>query len=317
VIVKLVTTGKRKRLPHEKLVKMKKAIFKGVLVLAGLGTIGILIFCGIYVYRNYPRSLDNYELTVSQPEKRVLIAGQGSEFKTGLIQQLTEDLRMANYSSKVIEIKELSKVNEENWDKIVLINSFIVKLNRRVNNFIGKIPDSNKVLLLVTAGGADWKPETDLGVDALTSASRLTCQDPIIRLIEDWVKNYNTQQWVPRDNISALRFFAQVDVSGACIEIKENHKAYSNQYPDLESRINQIGYYYLTINNLHEANEVFKLNTDLFPDRANVWDSYAESFYLLGRYDEAMVYYAKALELDTNLQSARVMINKLRSTEKL
>ena len=43
---------------------------------------------------------------------------------------------------------------------------------------------------------------------------------------------------------------------------------------------------------------VFQLNTKLFPESANAWDSFAEANWKAKKTDKAIEYYNKAIELD-------------------
>ena len=45
-----------------------------------------------------------------------------------------------------------------------------------------------------------------------------------------------------------------------------------------------------------EANKMFGINVELYPNSANIYDSYAESFLKLGKKDEAIKYYKMAID---------------------
>ena len=51
-------------------------------------------------------------------------------------------------------------------------------------------------------------------------------------------------------------------------------------------------------NQFKEANKVLQMNVKLFPESANVYDSYAESWWKLGNKEEAIRYYKTAISLD-------------------
>ena len=54
----------------------------------------------------------------------------------------------------------------------------------------------------------------------------------------------------------------------------------------------------------NEALAVFKLNTELFPDSSNVFDSYGEILDALGRKEEAVMNYKKSLLLNPDNTNA-------------
>ncbi|MBX2927812.1 MAG: tetratricopeptide repeat protein [Saprospiraceae bacterium] len=72
------------------------------------------------------------------------------------------------------------------------------------------------------------------------------------------------------------------------------------RYVNFEEKINRAGYDLLNAKQSDSAQFVFRLNTQLFPQSANAWDSLAEAHYLAGQKDKAVEYYLKAIELDPN-----------------
>jgi tetratricopeptide (TPR) repeat protein len=69
---------------------------------------------------------------------------------------------------------------------------------------------------------------------------------------------------------------------------------------------NILGYAYRQIENYHEAEKVFKKYTELIPNDANPYDSYAELLLKIGRFDESITNYKKALALDSTFTSSEV-----------
>ena len=67
---------------------------------------------------------------------------------------------------------------------------------------------------------------------------------------------------------------------------------------NLENKLNNYGYTLINENKLKEANRLFAINVKLFPESANVYDSYAESFWKMGNKDEAIRYYNMAIAKD-------------------
>ncbi len=71
------------------------------------------------------------------------------------------------------------------------------------------------------------------------------------------------------------------------------------------------GYRFLHAGNAKDAAAIFKLSIDVFPDRDNPYDSYAEALMTLGRNKEAIENYKKSLELNPNNGNAVAMLKKL------
>lgn len=71
------------------------------------------------------------------------------------------------------------------------------------------------------------------------------------------------------------------------------------------------GYRFLHAGNAKDAAAVFRLGTEVFPDRYNPYDSYAEALMTLGENDEAIKYYEKSLQLNPDNDNAKNMLKGL------
>lgn len=77
--------------------------------------------------------------------------------------------------------------------------------------------------------------------------------------------------------------------------------------------LNDLGYAYLYgANNPDSALQLFELNTKLFPEVANCWDSYGEALRMKGLKKEAIAAYEKALEIRPGLESAQEALRELK-----
>lgn len=75
--------------------------------------------------------------------------------------------------------------------------------------------------------------------------------------------------------------------------------------------LNIAGYTLMEEGRVDGAIELFRLNTELFPEVANCWDSLGEAYLAKGDSTEAKKAYMRALELDPELPSAREALDKL------
>lgn len=76
--------------------------------------------------------------------------------------------------------------------------------------------------------------------------------------------------------------------------------------------LNALGYTYLyEAEDIEQALAYFRLNTELFPEVANTWDSYGEGLRVKGDKQGALAAYRKALELDPELPSAQAAVQAL------
>jgi len=80
----------------------------------------------------------------------------------------------------------------------------------------------------------------------------------------------------------------------------------------VEAEVNAVGYVLMRSANLEHAREVFELNTRVFPDAFNTWDSLGEALMTMGRDEEAIIAYEKSLELNPDNTNARTTIERIR-----
>lgn len=83
------------------------------------------------------------------------------------------------------------------------------------------------------------------------------------------------------------------------------------EYHVSEQELIVTGYKFLHAGNAKDAAKIFKLSTEVFPNRYNPYDSYAEALMTLGRNEEAITNYKKSLALNPNNNNAIKMLAKL------
>ncbi|MDO6517801.1 tetratricopeptide repeat protein [Zobellia uliginosa] len=79
-----------------------------------------------------------------------------------------------------------------------------------------------------------------------------------------------------------------------------------------EQDLNALGYSFLGNEELDKALEVFKLNTILFPDSSNAYDSYGEALLKSNRKAEAIEMYEKSIELNPENENGKKMLIQLK-----
>jgi tetratricopeptide (TPR) repeat protein len=78
-----------------------------------------------------------------------------------------------------------------------------------------------------------------------------------------------------------------------------------------EGELNTMGYVLLAAKEIEKARVIFKLNTLLFPESSNAYDSLAEAYKEAGDYKKAIEYYMKSYALNPDNDNALQMIQEM------
>ena len=112
-----------------------------------------------------------------------------------------------------------------------------------------------------------------------------------------------------------MELLAEGRVGEAVTAIYLQRDIYYRELPDLETRLNRMGYTLLGNKEDAKATRLFELNTRLFPESANTYDSLGEACLVSGRRDLAIKSYEKAVELNPESRNAVEMLKHLRKGE--
>ena len=85
---------------------------------------------------------------------------------------------------------------------------------------------------------------------------------------------------------------------------------------NLERNINRKGYDLMTNGDSKRALHLFRLNTLLFPNSSNAWDSLGEWAYSAKEFDQALQYYKKSVELNPGNKAGIQMIERIMKMKK-
>jgi len=156
-----------------------------------------------------------------------------------------------------------------------------------------------------------WLPEEDVAIIYFTNAFTQQIMD-IAWYIEAMLFNKNYKP-------SAIKVDFSTEILKYTMEYKDDLKRLSlNIKTKFEEKLkypfylNDLGYYFIREENFDKAIAVFKLNVELFPDDANLWDSLGEAYMLKGDKEKAIKHYQKALSMDPYMESASAAIEKLK-----
>ena len=96
--------------------------------------------------------------------------------------------------------------------------------------------------------------------------------------------------------------------------VKQHFEELSANFSPMQPKdmlLNNVGYNLLMSGETNQAVDIFKLNTELFPNIGNCWDSYGEALLKKGNKKEALAAYKKALSINPNIPSAQKMVKEL------
>lgn len=114
---------------------------------------------------------------------KVLIATQNSKFKQTVVSEIYDELNRNSIYMKIIDVKKLKNQSSAEFSAVVIINKCLAgRPDPRVESFIDRAPQKNKIIVLTTGILDSWKPEAP-GVDAMTSASVLDKSDQVAKSI--------------------------------------------------------------------------------------------------------------------------------------
>jgi len=139
----------------------------------------------------------------------------------------------------------------------------------------------------------------------LTSHDYITNNDPALKAI----LSYTPKQELTEQLMEALN---TNDVALAAKRFREFKADPANTYLNVEGRMNSFGYRLMGMNRLDHAIEIFKLNTEAYPQSSNVWDSLGEAYMNKGNKELAIKNYEKSVELDPSNTNAVQIIKRLR-----
>jgi len=144
-------------------------------VLIALSSLIVLfvIASGVYLLIHRQGVAESFEVGSADMSKKILIASQGSKYKNLMVDTLTSRLKGEDVYISVIDISGLNEIDQEDWDAQIIIHTTeAFKLPEPVKEYLDRIENPDEVMLLITSGGGEWKPE-DCKVDILTSASKV------------------------------------------------------------------------------------------------------------------------------------------------
>jgi hypothetical protein len=130
---------------------------------------------------------------------------------------------------------------------------------------------------------------------------------------------YDQPYDLPKQSIATV-LGKTVQTNGVAAAVKQYRalKAGANaaEFDFAEGELNQLGYRLLQAKGLADAIDIFKLNVEMYPQSANVYDSLGEAYMTNGDKDLAIANYKKSLELNPGNTNATVKLGELTGEKK-
>jgi tetratricopeptide (TPR) repeat protein len=95
------------------------------------------------------------------------------------------------------------------------------------------------------------------------------------------------------------------------INLAKSSDLQNSEFDLSESGINSFGYQLMGDGKDEDALKIFKMNTELYPEGFNTYDSYGECLVKIGRIEEGIVAYKKSLELNPNKENAKKVLEEI------
>lgn len=153
--------------------KKKFPVWKKIIVV--LGVIVILFVSAALTYRILKTQgvVETYEVNPQVVTPRLIIATQQSNFKDEVIRQVVEELKHEEVNILVTDVTELSKLEDEKWDALVILTTVESgQIQEDSHEFLANHQkDFERIGLVYTADSGKWEKK-DIDIDAVSSASR-------------------------------------------------------------------------------------------------------------------------------------------------
>jgi sugar lactone lactonase YvrE/mono/diheme cytochrome c family protein len=124
-----------------------------------------------------------------------------------------------------------------------------------------------------------------------------------------------TEQLHPRAR-AAFAAIANKDLEEATAILQKLKSAAPNEPAIQEKNINQLGYHFLFSRQFEIAIEIFKINTHLYPNVSNTFDSLGEGYWRKGDEKRAVENYKRALKLNPQNKTAADAIRSIEARQK-
>ena len=229
-----------------------------------------------------------------------------SAYSNGGLYSTTEDLLLwdkALYTEKLVSRKSLDEIFSPFKDGYAYGWQIGKKFDRQTTSHSGSVNGFSTFIMRF--------PSERVTVIVLSNSDRTSATKAATNLAAIvFGAPYKLPEPQLFDMLSAT--IVQKGVEPAVRQYRELKRTQADKHDFSEDLLNDLGYALLENRKLKEAIEIFKLNVEVFPQSANVYDSLAESYMVNGDKELAIKNYEKTLELSPQNPLAVERLKELR-----
>lgn len=255
----------------------------------------------------YDIARNQFELPENIPNLRIVRAFGGTYGDGGIGSTITDQIK---WHQSLITGKLVSR---EAWQEAITSGSLNdgTLTGYGFGWFIQQDPDDGKIIQH-TGGWAGVRNAVVRWLNKDRVLIILRNNEIEFRGIQEAVKNIlDGKPWqMPKPSMAQVlaRACTTDDPQGITDKYNElkGDKAYLN-----EEQINQLGYQLLEAGKIKSAVEVLRINTELFPQSANAFDSLGEAYLKAGSNELAKTSYSRSLELNSQNENVKKVLSNL------
>jgi tetratricopeptide (TPR) repeat protein len=193
--------------------------------------------------------------------------------------------------------------------------------NKDHDKWASCVVQSNEFQLTTAAPGFYFTVHTFDSLEAPTKQHFSTPVDPEVKRISktDFKVSLKGNMAIADFTLRGDGFtgdqFSILEKHGKSWKILRQHTVIKSRYvvndANIEVGINDQGYKLIQLKKFDEAIKVFTLNTELYPNAWNTWDSLADAYMKKGEKQIAIGYFKKSIQLNPQNEYAREMVESL------
>jgi len=223
------------------------------------------------------------------------VAANSAANKTGKIAVTTssEEARKEYLAGRDLQEKLRITDSIQHFDKAISLdpNFALAELNRaNVSPTAKEFFDHLKKAVTLSEKASDGERMLIQATEAGANGNQTKQRETLERLVATYPNDERAHF-----NLGGY-YFGQQDYKQAIA----HYKKATDLDPTYSTAFNILGYAYRQDENYTEAENAFKKYIELIPNDPNPYDSYAELLLKMGRFDEAITQYNKALAIDSN-----------------